>query len=122
MVRHPFSERITSAMSTVAESPSELHPEGSRRDFLYIMTGAAAVAGTVVAIWPLIDQMNPDASTLAAGGPVDVYLSKLAPGQQIMVMWRGKPVFIVNRSEPALKRLREQQLLAELADPQSQQR
>jgi len=62
------------------------HPENpSRRDFLYIATGAVAAVGGVLALVPLIDQMNPDASTLAAGGPVDVDVSKVEEGAQIVV-------------------------------------
>jgi ubiquinol-cytochrome c reductase iron-sulfur subunit len=109
-------------MSTISESSPHLGAEASRRDFLYVMTGAVATAGTLAAIWPLVDQMNPDASTLAAGGPVEVDLSKVAAGQQIMVMWRGKPVFIVNRTPAALKALQEPQLVSQLADPNSQER
>ena len=38
-----------------------------RRDFLFIVTGAAATVGAAAAVWPFVDQMEPDASTLAAG-------------------------------------------------------
>jgi ubiquinol-cytochrome c reductase iron-sulfur subunit len=96
-------------------------PNATRRDFLYIMTGAVGAAAVVAVAWPLIDQMEPDRSTLAAGGPVEVDLTKLAPGQQIMAQWRSKPVFIVNRTPDALKTLRDAKLLDQLADPNSQQ-
>ena len=62
------------------------HPEEpSRRDFLYIATGTVAAVGGVAVLVPLIAQMNPDASTLAAGGPVDLDISKIEPGQQVVV-------------------------------------
>jgi ubiquinol-cytochrome c reductase iron-sulfur subunit len=112
-------------MSTVTTSSSHEAPAGphaSRRDFIYVMTGAVAAAGTVAAIWPLVDQMNPDASTLAAGGPVEVDLSKLAPGQQVMVQWRGKPVFVVNRTPEVLKTLQTPNVRNVLADPDSSAR
>jgi ubiquinol-cytochrome c reductase iron-sulfur subunit len=112
-------------MSTVTASSSHEAPAGphaSRRDFIYVMTGAVAAAGTVAAIWPLVDQMNPDASTLAAGGPVEVDLSKLAPGQQVMVQWRGKPVFVVNRTPAVLKTLQTTNVRNVLADPDSSAR
>ncbi len=64
--------------------------------------------------------MEPARDTLAAGAPVDVDLSRVANGQQITVLWRGKPVFIVNRSPAALHRLREPDLLARLRDPGSE--
>jgi ubiquinol-cytochrome c reductase iron-sulfur subunit len=67
----------------------------------------------------MIDQMEPDASTLAAGGPVDFDLSKLQPGQQAVVRWRSRPVFIVNRPPAAVKTLQDPKLLARLSDPGS---
>ncbi len=70
---------------------------------------------------PLIDQMNPDAGTLAAGGPVDLDLSKVAPGQQIVVRWRSRPIFVINRPAKALDALKSQGLQDRLADPQSQE-
>jgi ubiquinol-cytochrome c reductase iron-sulfur subunit len=109
-------------MSSVSTTSSETHPQPTRRDFIYVMTGAVGTAAVVATIWPFVDQMNPDASTLAAGGPVDVDLTKVAPGQQIMVQWRGKPIFIVHRTEAALKTLQNPQLLSQLADPDSEQR
>jgi ubiquinol-cytochrome c reductase iron-sulfur subunit len=93
----------------------------SRRDFLYIATAAFGTVGAAAAAWPLIDQMNPDASTLAAGGPVDVDLSRVGPGQQIVVRWRDRPVFIINRPQAVLERLRDPRLLGQLADPESQE-
>ena len=69
----------------------------------------AAVAfvgvGAAAALWPLIDQMNPDASVLAAGGPVDLDVSKIKPGQQVVVQWRAKPIFVINRPPKALQTL-----------------
>ncbi len=91
-----------------------------RRDFLYIATGAVAAVGTAAAAWPLIDQMNPAADVLAAGGPLTVDLSSLAPGQQIVVMWRSKPVFVVHRTPENLKELKDPTLLARLRDPNSE--
>ncbi len=69
-------------------------PEPTRRDFIYIATGAAAAVAVGGAVWPFIHQMNPDASTIAAGAPVEVDLAPVAAGQIISVMWRGKPIFI----------------------------
>jgi len=62
--------------STASTATGIEHPEEpSRRDFLYIATGTAAAVGAAAALVPLIGQMNPDASTLAAGGPVDLDVS-----------------------------------------------
>jgi ubiquinol-cytochrome c reductase iron-sulfur subunit len=96
------------------------HPEApSRRDFLYIATGMVGAVGAAALLVPLIDQMNPDASTLAAGGPVDVDVSKIAAGSQILVRWRERPIWIYHRTPAALKMLQSQQDLSLLSDPDS---
>ena len=43
--------------------------------------------------------MNPDASTIAAGAPIEVDLAPIASGQDIKVFWRGKPIYIMNRTK-----------------------
>ncbi|MGO9389244.1 ubiquinol-cytochrome c reductase iron-sulfur subunit [Rhodoblastus sp.] len=93
--------------------------KGSRRDFLYIATGAVAAVGVGATIWPLIDQMQPDATTLAAGAPLDLDVGSLAAGQQIIIKWRGHPIFIVNRPADALKTLQDPALVGLLSDPHS---
>ncbi len=67
------------------------HGDGTRRDFLYIATATVGAVGAAAALVPLIAQMNPDASTLAAGGPVDLDVSKIAEGAEVMVRWRAAP-------------------------------
>jgi ubiquinol-cytochrome c reductase iron-sulfur subunit len=91
----------------------------TRRDFLYIATGAFAGIGAIASMIPMISQMEPDASTLAAGGPVDFDASKLQPGQQAVVRWRSRPVFIINRPANALKALQNANLLSRLSDAES---
>ncbi|WP_415715786.1 ubiquinol-cytochrome c reductase iron-sulfur subunit [Roseibium sp.] len=70
----------------------------NRRDFLYIATGAMGSVGVGALAWPFIDQMNPDASALALAS-IEVDVSAVEEGQSITVQWRGKPVFIRNRTE-----------------------
>jgi ubiquinol-cytochrome c reductase iron-sulfur subunit len=94
-------------------------PQPTRRDFLYIATAAMGAVGAAAASIPFISQMKPDAATLAAGGPVDVGISKIAPGQQISVRWRERPIFLINRPPEALKSLQDSQLVDQLADPGS---
>lgn len=73
------------------------HQEGtSRRNFLYIGTGAFATVGTAAVIWPFVDQMNPDASQKAMAS-IEVDIAPIEVGQAITVLWRGKPVFIRHR-------------------------
>ena len=71
----------------------------TRRDFLYVATGAVAAAAAASTLMPLIAQMNPDASTIAAGAPVDIDLAPIAAGQIVKVFWRSKPIFIFHRTE-----------------------
>lgn len=79
--------------------------EPTRRDFLYIATGAFAAVGAAAMVWPFIDQMNPDASVLALAS-IDVDLAPLEPGQSITVSWRGSPVFVRYRTEAEIEEAR----------------
>jgi len=94
--------------------------EPTRRDFLYISTAALAAVATVAAVIPLIDQMNPDASTIAAGAPIEVDLTPIAEGQVIKVFWRGKPIFISHRTKKEIEEARDVNV-ASLPDPQADQ-
>jgi ubiquinol-cytochrome c reductase iron-sulfur subunit len=87
----------------------------NRRDFLYIATGMAGVVGAGAAVWPFIDQMRPDASTLALA-TIDVDVSTIEPGMSVTAKWRGKPVFIRNRTEAEVEEARAVQL-SDLKDP-----
>jgi ubiquinol-cytochrome c reductase iron-sulfur subunit len=77
--------------------------EPTRRDFLFVATGAAAGVAGAAALVPLVAQMNPDASTIAAGAPVDVDLTPIQEGQIIKVFWRSKPIFIFHRAPNDIK-------------------
>jgi ubiquinol-cytochrome c reductase iron-sulfur subunit len=96
-------------------------PETSRRDFLYIATATVGAVGAVATLVPLIDQMNPDASTLAAGGPVDLDVSKVAEGQQVVIRWRQRPIFVFRRSKETLQSMQSSQMISLLSDPNSEQ-
>ena len=91
--------------------------EPTRRDFLYIATGVVGAVGLAAAAWPLIAQMNPDASTIAAGAPIEVDLAPIAEGQVIKVFWRGKPIFINHRTPKQIEEARNVNV-ASLPDPQ----
>lgn len=77
---------------------NEAQDEPTRRDFLYIATAAMGAVGVGALAWPFISQMNPDASALALAS-TEVDISSLQSGEQISVMWRGKPVFIRYRTD-----------------------
>jgi ubiquinol-cytochrome c reductase iron-sulfur subunit len=91
--------------------------EPTRRDFLYIATGAVGAIGAAAAAWPLIAQMNPDASTIAAGAPIEVDLGPVSEGQVIKVFWRGKPIFINHRTKKQIEEAQNVNV-ASLPDPQ----
>lgn len=94
--------------------------EPTRRDFLYIATGAVGVVGAALAAWPFIAQMNPDASTIAAGAPIEVDLAPIAEGQVIKVFWRGSPIFINHRTKKQIEEARSVDV-ASLPDPETDQ-
>jgi ubiquinol-cytochrome c reductase iron-sulfur subunit len=98
----------------------EADPHETRRDFLTLVAGAVGAVGVAAVGYALVDSLNPSADVLAAGGPVDVDLSKVAAGQQIIVQWRGKPIFIVDRTPLLLKTLQDPKLVVRLSDPNSQ--
>ena len=75
---------------------SEKKPE--RREFLFTASYAVGAVGVGAVVWPLIDQMNPDASVKALAS-TEVDVSSVTPGKTITVLWRGKPVFIRRRTQ-----------------------
>lgn len=90
----------------------------SRRKFLIAATTAAGgVAAAGVAV-PLVFSMMPSARAKAAGAPVEVDISKIEPGMMLTEEWRGKPVWIVNRTKEMLTLLLNHD--AQLSDPNSE--
>src|ERR1700733_11991285 len=109
-------------MASTASATTAGHaPEGTRRDFLFIATATVGAVGAAAVLVPLVDQMNPDASTLAAGGPVDLDVSKIAEGAQVMIRWRQRPIFVFHRSQQTLQSMQSPQMISLLADPNSEQ-
>ena len=103
-------------LGIVTTASSADHP--TRRDFLFVATGAVAAVGAAATVWPLVSQMNPDASTIAAGAPIEVDLTPIAEGQDIKVFWRGKPIYISHRTKKQIDEARKVPV-ASLPDPQS---
>ena len=87
-----------------------------RRDFLFTVTTAVGAVGAAAVVWPMVDQMNPDASVKALA-KVEVDISKIDKGNEVTVMWRGKPIFIRRRTDEEVMKAR-QVSLKELKDPQ----
>jgi ubiquinol-cytochrome c reductase iron-sulfur subunit len=88
-----------------------------RRKFLTAATSAVGVAGVVGIAVPFVGSWNPSAKAKAAGAPVKADVSKLEPGQMVVVEWRGKPVYVVNRTDAQLAEL--PNLDSQLKDPDS---
>ena len=105
----------------MAESPAStaggaVPEEETRRDFLYLATGAVGTVGVLAAVWPLVHQMNPSADVLALS-TTEVDLSGIDEGQSITVVWRGKPVFVRHRTAAEITAA-EGTAMADLKDPQ----
>jgi ubiquinol-cytochrome c reductase iron-sulfur subunit len=91
--------------------------EPTRRDFLFIATGAAGAIGAAAVVWPFVSSMAPDAQTVAAGAPIEVDLAPIAAGQIVKVFWRGKLIFVRHRTPEEIKAAQDVEI-ASLRDPQ----
>ena len=76
-----------------------------RREFIFTASYAVGAVGVAAVVWPLVDQMNPDASVKALAS-TEVDVSNIQPGQSITVLWRGKPVFIKRRTNEEIEKAR----------------
>lgn len=92
-----------------------IKPEPTRRDFLYIATGAVGAVGTAFTAWPFIDQMNPTSAVLALAS-IEVDLSSVLAGQQVVFKWRGHPLFVRRRTPKEIAEARAV-AVADLIDP-----
>ena len=93
------------------------HKVDAGRRQLLLVTSAAGGVGAVAAAVPFVASLTPSERAKAAGAPVEVDISKLAPGQMMTVEWRGKPVWILHRTPDMLDSLKKDE--GELADPNS---
>ena len=91
----------------------------SKRWFLTKTAAMVGAAGAIFAATPFISSMQPSEKAQAAGAPVEVDISKLEPGQLIRVRWRGKPVWVVQRTQESLSSL--PKLEPKLRDPKSEE-
>lgn len=79
--------------------------EPTRRDFVTVAAASFVGVGGALALWPFIDQMNPNPGTPPLPS-VTVDLAPIAPGQTISVRWRGMPVFIRHRTRDEITQAR----------------
>jgi ubiquinol-cytochrome c reductase iron-sulfur subunit len=88
-----------------------------RRRFLVAATSVVGAAGAVGVAVPFVGSWQPSAKAKAAGAPVKADVSKIEPGQMIVIEWRGKPVYVVRRTKEALESIKK--LDGEVRDPNS---
>lgn len=89
----------------------------ARRRFLTQAATVVGGAGIAAAAVPFVASMSISARAKAAGAPIEVDISKLQPGQKVTYEWRGKPVWVVNRTDRMLASL--EKVRGRLADPDS---
>lgn len=104
-------------MATQSNTAHQEGPETGRRDFLYVAAGAVGVVGVGAAVWPLINQLNPDASVLALAS-IEFDLSNIAEGESVTIKWRGLPVFVRHRTQAEIDEARAVPL-SDLKDPET---
>lgn len=102
---------------TVDDSLDDENIDQDKRRFLLTATSVLGGIGAACAVTPLISSWLPSAKAKAAGAPVEVNIGRMEPGQQVTVEWRGKPVWIIKRTDTMLNQLVQHE--ASLRDPDS---
>ncbi len=90
----------------------------NRRHFLSIATGVTGAVGAGFVAWPFLSSLKPSARAQALGAPVEVAVGAMQPGEMVRVIWRGKVVYVLKRSEEMLASLATN--VGNLADPDSE--
>lgn len=93
--------------------------DNNRRHFLSVATAVTGGAGAALALSPFILSLQPSARAQALGAPVEIDISPLDPGEMLRVEWRGRPVWVLRRTEEMLERL--EQVEGSLRDAQSEE-
>jgi len=106
-------------MATQSSAPPAGAPQATKRDFLALTATAFAAVGVGAIVWPFISSMNPARDVLAMAS-TEVDLAPIATGMAVTVMWRGKPVFVRNRTAEEIATARAVPI-SELRDPQTDQ-
>ena len=101
----------------MAEAKATQAGEPTRRDMLFLATGVMGAVGVAGVAVPFIRQLAPNAQTIAAGAPIEVDLTPVAEGQGIKLFWRGKLIFVRNRTKAEVEEAQKVNV-ASLPDPQ----
>ena len=88
---------MVESVAGASADPTHAAPDPSRRDFIHIAAVAAAAGGVAAVAWPLVDQMNPSADTLALSS-IEYDVAKVPLGQQVTVLYRKQPLFVRHRT------------------------
>jgi ubiquinol-cytochrome c reductase iron-sulfur subunit len=104
-------------LATQSNTAHQEGPEPGRRDFLYVAASAVGVVGVGAVAWPLINQMNPDASVLALAS-IEFDVSNIAEGESVTIKWRGLPVFVRHRTKAEIDEAKAVPL-SDLKDPET---
>lgn len=104
-------------MATQSTPAHQDAPSSGRRDFLYVAASAVGAVGVAGVAWPLVNQLNPDASVLALAS-IELDISSVAEGETVTVMWRGSPVFVRNRTARDIEEAKAVPM-SELKDPET---
>src|SRR5690606_8482911 len=113
--RNQTSGRDSSTLATESNLAHSDQPDPGRRDFLYVATAAVGAVGVGAVVWPVINQMNPDASVLALAS-TEFDLSSVEEGSSVTIKWRGSPIFVRHRTATEIEEARAVPL-NELKDP-----
>lgn len=113
-----MDEIVNNLISTAPEEPGAA-PDPERRKMLVAATSVAGGVALAAVSVPFIASMNPSERARAGGAPVDADFSRLDAGVPLTAEWRGKPVWILRRTEAMLKALQDPAHRARLADPAS---
>ncbi|CAG4917143.1 Cytochrome b6-f complex iron-sulfur subunit [Paraburkholderia saeva] len=114
--RTGLTEKSNSEVGRVMRDKEDERVDGSRRTWLIATTVAGGVGG-VATVVPFVSSFAPSEKAKAAGAPVEVDISNLKPGDMMTVAWRGKPVWIINRTDRMLADVKKAD--QEVADPDS---
>ena len=104
-------------MATPTNTAEPHAPQSNRRDFLYVAAGAVGAVGVAGAVWPLINQLNPDSSVLALAS-IEFDISGIEEGQSVTIKWRGLPVFVRHRTGAEIEEAKAVPL-SDLKDPET---
>lgn len=114
----PDTQRV-GRQAAAANQADAMTTDSTRRHFLLVAAAATGAVGVGLAGWPFLTSLRPSARARSVGAPVTVDVSGLQPGEQVTVLWRGKPVWVLRRGPEVLERMTHEHWLDMLRDPYS---